>query len=146
MTTTWKIDPTHSEIQFKVKHLMITTITGYFTSYDLEVQTENDDFTKPSKIEFSADIDSISTNNEQRDAHLKSADFFDAEQYKFIAFKGNKLSKSGDDYNLYGDLTIKGITKPIIADVNYGASRLILIAKPRPASALPANSAGRILV
>jgi polyisoprenoid-binding protein YceI len=120
MTTKWKIDPTHSEIQFKVKHLMITTITGYFTSYDLVVETEDDDFTKATKINFSADVDSITTNNEQRDGHLKSADFFDAEQHVLIAFVGNKFEESGDIYKLHGELTIKGVTKPITVDVDYG--------------------------
>ena len=118
--TKWKIDPTHSEVQFKVKHLMITTITGYFTSYDLRVETENNDFTKATKINFTADVNSISTNNEQRDGHLKSADFFDAAHHKEIVFKGNKLEKSVDDYQLLGELTIKGITRPFNAKVEYG--------------------------
>jgi len=120
MTTKWSIDPSHSEVQFKVKHLMITTITGYFTGYNLDVLTEGDDFTTASKIEFTADVDSISTNNEQRDAHLKSADFFNSEQHVMIKFIGNKFEKSGDDYNLHGDLTIKGVTKPITLDVYFG--------------------------
>jgi len=120
MTTTWKIDPTHSEIQFKVKHLMITTITGYFHSFRLDLQTDDDDFTKASKIVFSADVDSISTNNEQRDGHLKSVDFFDVEQHSSITFKGSKYEQSGQDYMLHGDLTIKGITKSITVDVDYG--------------------------
>ncbi len=81
MATQWKIDPVHSEILFKVKHLMITTVTGSFKQYDLTVETETDDFTTANKIEFSADIDSINTNNEQRDTHLKSADFFNAEEH-----------------------------------------------------------------
>lgn len=118
--TKWKIDPTHSEIQFKVKHLMITTITGHFTAYDLVVETEENDFTKATKIDFTADVDSISTNNEQRDGHLKSADFFDAAQHGVIVFKGNKFERSGDDHQLHGDLTIKGITKPLTVNVEYG--------------------------
>jgi polyisoprenoid-binding protein YceI len=120
MRTKWKIDPTHSEIQFKVKHLMITTITGHFTSYDLTVETEDDDFTKASKIEFAADVESISTNNEQRDGHLRSGDFFDAAQHVKILFKGSKFEQSGDDYLLHGDLTIKGVTKAITVNVEYG--------------------------
>ena len=80
-TTKWIADTAHTEILFKVKHLMITTITGYFKSFNLEVGTEGDNFTKASKILFTADIDSISTNNAQRDTHLKSPDFFAAEQY-----------------------------------------------------------------
>ncbi|MER2997556.1 YceI family protein [Pontibacter populi] len=119
-TTKWVIDPTHSEIQFKVKHLMITTVTGYFKSFDLEVETEDEDFTKASRIEFTADIDSISTNNEQRDTHLKSDDFFNAEQHKQLVFVGKTYEGSGDDYKLHGDLTIRDITKPVTLSVEYG--------------------------
>ena len=75
MKTKWKADPVHTEIQFTVKHLMITTVTGYFREFDLEVETEGDDFARASKILFKAKINSISTNNAQRDAHLKSSDF-----------------------------------------------------------------------
>src|ERR1700733_3161516 len=120
MTTKWKIDPVHSEIQFKVKHLMITTVTGHFTSHNLLIETEDSDFTKATKFEFTADADSISTGNEQRDSHLKSADFFDAEKYPVIAFKGTKFEQSGDDHQLHGELTIKGVTKPLTLNVEYG--------------------------
>jgi polyisoprenoid-binding protein YceI len=120
MATKWKIDPTHSEVQFKVKHLMITTVTGYFKQFDLEVETENDDFTTASNIEFTADIDSITTNNEQRDTHLKSEDFFFAESHPQLKFVGKKYEEAGDDYKLHGDLTIRGVTKPITLDVEYG--------------------------
>lgn len=120
MATKWKIDPTHSEVQFKVKHLMITTVTGYFKQFDLEVETENNDFTTASKIEFTADIDSITTNNEQRDTHLKSEDFFFAESHPQLKFVGTKYEEAGDDYKLYGDLTIRGITRPISLNVEYG--------------------------
>ncbi|WP_423146480.1 YceI family protein [Rubrolithibacter danxiaensis] len=121
MATKWLIDPMHSEIQFKVKHLMITTVTGYFKSFNLEVETENDDFTTASKIEFTADIDSISTNNEQRDAHLKSDDFFNAEQYSQLRFTGNKYEKiSDEEYRLHGDLTIRDVTKPLSLTVDFG--------------------------
>ena len=73
MATKWQIDPTHSEIQFKVKHLMISTVTGYFKTFDLEVETETEDFHTAKRIVFTADIDSITTNNEQRDAHHQRA-------------------------------------------------------------------------
>lgn len=118
--TTWKIDPSHSEIEFKVKHLMITTITGHFHSYDLEVSTNGDDFTTASAIEFTADVDSISTKNKQRDAHLKSAEFFHAEQHEVIRFSGKKFEKDADEYLLHGELTIKGITNPILLHVDFG--------------------------
>jgi polyisoprenoid-binding protein YceI len=120
MTTTWKIDPAHSEIQFKARHLMITTVTGHFSSYSLLVETEDNDFTKATKIEFSADPNSIITGEKGRDDFLKSTDFFDTAEHSLIIFKGTKLEKSGEDYRLSGALTIKGITKPITLDVEYG--------------------------
>lgn len=120
MATTWKLDPMHSEVQFKVKHLMITTVTGYFQKFDLEVETEGEDFNTASKIEFTADIDSISTNNEQRDAHLKSADFFNAEEHGELKFVGKKYEAKGDEAVLHGDLTIRGITKPLSVKVEFG--------------------------
>jgi polyisoprenoid-binding protein YceI len=120
MATIWKLDPTHSEVQFKVKHLMITTVTGYFKQFDLNVETEGDDFTTASKIEFSADINSIDTNNQQRDTHLKSADFFDAETYNQLVFTGTKYEADGDEAKLHGDLTIKGVTRPLTVKVEFG--------------------------
>ncbi len=113
MAITWKIDPAHSEIQFKVKHLMITTVTGYFKTFDLVVETASDDFNTAKKIEFTADIDSIDTNNVQRDTHLKSADFFDAENHKQLKFTGRKFESNGDEAILDGDLTLRGVTKPL---------------------------------
>lgn len=120
MATTWKIDPSHSEIQFKVKHLMITTVTGYFKKFDLEVETESDDFTTASKIDFTGDIDSISTNNEQRDTHLKSNDFFDAEKFPQLIFVGKKYESNGEEAKLHGDLTIRDVTKPIVFNLEFG--------------------------
>lgn len=120
MALKWKIDPNHSEIQFKVKHLMITTVTGYFKKFDLEVETGSDDFSTAKKIAFTADIDSIDTNNAQRDTHLKSADFFDAEQHSQLIFAGDKYEAKGDEAKLHGNLTIRGITKPITLNVEFG--------------------------
>ena len=77
---TWVLDPTHSELQFKIKHLMIATVSGQFNNFKATVETEGDDFTK-AKVYFEAAVDSISTNNAQRDAHLKNGDFFDAEKF-----------------------------------------------------------------
>lgn len=117
----WKLDPDHSEIMFKVRHLMISTVTGYFKKFDLEVETENDDFTTADKIVFTADIDSISTNNAQRDTHLKSDDFFNAEKFNQLKFVGTHYEKdSGDTYRLTGDLTIRDVTKTITLDVAFG--------------------------
>ena len=119
MTTLWKLDPAHSEVQFKVKHLMITTVTGYFRQFDLIVETEDEDFTQAKRIEFTAEARSIDTNSEQRDTHLRSADFFDVEKFGQIRFSGRVLERKGEDYSLTGDLTIRGITKPVTVDVHF---------------------------
>jgi polyisoprenoid-binding protein YceI len=119
-TMKWTIDPTHSEVLFKVKHLMITTVTGSFKKFNLEVETNTEDFTTARRIEFTADLDSIDTNNAQRDAHLKSADFFDAEQHGQLRFVGTKYEASGEEATLQGDLTIRGITRPVTLKVEFG--------------------------
>jgi polyisoprenoid-binding protein YceI len=119
-TNRWSIDPAHSEIQFKVKHLMISTVTGQFNKFDAVVETENEDFAN-SKINFTAEIDSISTNNAQRDAHLKANDFFNAEIHPRLSFKSEKLEKTNDEnYLLYGILTMRGISKKEIFNVDFG--------------------------
>jgi polyisoprenoid-binding protein YceI len=120
--TKWSIDPMHSEVQFKVKHLVISTVSGFFKSFEGSVETENDDFSD-AKIEFSLDIDSIDTTQSQRDEHLKSPEFFDAAKYPHIKFKSTSFTKKGDDeYALKGDLTIKDVTKPVTLAVEYGGS------------------------
>lgn len=116
----WTLDPTHSEISFKAKHLMITTVTGYFKKFGLEVETENENFNTASTIKFSADVNSIDTNNEQRDNHLKSADFFNSAENSQVIFNGKKYEGSGDEGKLYGDLTIGQTTNPITLDVEFG--------------------------
>lgn len=117
----WVVDPTHSEIQFKVKHLMITTVTGYFQKFHIEAETEDEDFKTAKSVVFTADVDSISTNNEQRDTHLRSADFFDADNHGEVRFEASKYENvGGNDYKLHGDLTIKGVSKPITVDVEFG--------------------------
>jgi len=122
MAIIWKVDPAHTEIQFKAKHLMITTVTGYFKTFTLEVETETEDFHTAKRIEFTGDIDSITTNNEQRDTHLKSPDFFHAEEHPQLRFDGKKYEAREDTAKLHGDLTIRGITKPITLDVEYGGT------------------------
>lgn len=122
MAITWKIDPAHSEIKFKVKHLMITTITGYFRRFDGEVVTETEDFNSTRDIKFTADIDTIDTNNDQRDTHLKSDDFFNAQKYNEVVFTATRYEAMGDQATLYGNLTVRGITKPIVLDVEYGGT------------------------
>ena len=88
-TKTWALDPTHSEVQFKIKHLMITNVTGSFNIFTVSAQTEDEDF-KKAKVNFTADVNSISTNTEQRDTHLKGADFFDTEKFPAIKFEATK--------------------------------------------------------
>jgi polyisoprenoid-binding protein YceI len=120
MTHQWKIDPTHSEIHFKVKHLMITTVTGSFKQFDLNVETGEGDFNTVKKVEFTALVNSIDTNNEQRDTHLKSGDFFDSEKYPELRFVGTNYEADGDEAKLQGELTIKGVTKPVVLTVEHG--------------------------
>jgi polyisoprenoid-binding protein YceI len=116
---TWVIDPTHSHIGFKVKHLMITTVSGEFTRYSATVQADDDRFSGV-EAAFSAEVASVTTHNEQRDGHLKSADFFDAEHFPNIIFKSTGAKKMGDDeFELYGDLTIKGVTRPVSLEVEF---------------------------
>ena len=119
--TKWVLDPMHSEVQFKVKHLVISTVTGSFKTFEGELTTESDDF-EGADVSFSLDVNSIDTNQEARDGHLKSAEFFDAETYPKISFKSTSFTKDGDDYKLTGDLTIKDVTKPVSLDVEYGGS------------------------
>jgi polyisoprenoid-binding protein YceI len=118
--TTWALDPTHSELQFKVKHLMITTVTGSFKNFTASVETEGDDFST-AKIDFSAEVRSIDSGNEQRDTHLKSGDFFEVEKYPALSFSSTKLEKKDDEnYMLHGNLTIKGISKPVAIPTEFG--------------------------
>lgn len=113
-TTKWSIDPTHTDIQFKVKHLMITTVTGSFGEFSGDATTEGDDF-EGASVNFTAQIASITTNNEQRDAHLKSADFFDVEKNPTLTFVGKELK----DGKLTGDITMHGITKTITLGAEF---------------------------
>ncbi|MBA3828589.1 MAG: YceI family protein [Taibaiella sp.] len=120
VTTKWALDPTHSEIQFKVKHLMISKVTGQFQKFDASIETEGDDLST-AKISFSAEVNSISTNNEQRDAHLKTGDFFDAENHPQLTFVSSNLEKIDDEnYKMHGTLTMRGASKEITLDVEFG--------------------------
>lgn len=120
--TKWVIDPTHSTVGFKVKHLMISTVSGEFGSYEGSVETQGDSFAD-AKVSFTAKVDSITTLNEQRDGHLKSADFFDAATHPEITFKSTSFSKKADDeYVLNGDLSIRGVTKPVSLNVEYSGT------------------------
>ncbi len=118
----WKIDPAHSQIKFKVKHLVVSTVTGQFRKFYAEAETENDKF-ENAKIRFEADIESIDTREPQRDGHLKSADFFDAENHPRMTFVSKSFKRISDHkYGLIGDLTIRGTTKEIKLDVTYNGT------------------------
>ena len=116
---TYSIDTTHSEVQFKVKHLVISTVSGHFQKFEGSLESSKDDFSD-AEISFSADVDSIDTNNEQRDGHLKSDDFFNAEKYPKLTFTSKEFKKEGNNtYKLTGDITIRNITKSITLDAEY---------------------------
>lgn len=118
-TTKWVIDPTHSEIGFKVKHMMFTNVSGKFGKFEAQIESEGDSF-ENAKIEFSGDIDSLSTGNADRDGHLLSADFFDATQYPKITFKTTSVAKLDEgDYEFTGDLTLHGVTKSVKLTAEY---------------------------
>ena len=120
--TLWKIDPTHSEVQFKVKHLVISTVSGSFGTFEGQIEADGDEF-ENAQATFTADIDSITTNNEDRDQHLKSGDFFNAEEYPQLTFESTNFEKVGDgEYKVAGDLTIRDVTKEIELDVVHGGT------------------------
>lgn len=120
MKTTWKIDETHSDVQFKIKHLVISTVTGSFTKFSAEAETDGDNF-EGGKVRFTADVNSINTGNEQRDGHLKSPDFFDAANHPTIDFMSEKVEKASDgNFKLHGNLTMRGTTKPVVLNVEFG--------------------------
>jgi len=117
-TTKWAIDKSHSTLNFKAKHLMITTVTGTFGNYDAQIETNGNDFSS-AQIQFSAEIASVNTGNEQRDGHLKSDDFFNAEAYPTLSFKSSDATRKNDkSFILHGDLTIRNVTLPVDLDVD----------------------------
>ena len=119
---TWKIDSIHSHINFKVKHLVVSTASGEFKKYDATVETSKDDFSD-AKVTFEADVNSISTGQAQRDGHLMSDDFFNAAAYPKMTFVSKEMKHvGGENYKLTGDLTIRDKTLPITLDVTYGGT------------------------
>jgi polyisoprenoid-binding protein YceI len=119
--TKWVLDPTHSEVTFKIRHMLISNVSGSFSRFTAEVETDGEDFST-AKVNFTAEVDSISTGNEQRDGHLKTDDFFNAAQFPQIKFTATKYEAVDNDgsYELYGDLTIRDITKKVKFDVEFG--------------------------
>jgi polyisoprenoid-binding protein YceI len=119
-TTKWVLDPTHSEILFKVKHLMITNVKGEFRKFNASLTSDGSNFSKAA-VSVTIDADSVFTNEENRDNHLKGADFFDVENNKEITFVGTSFDKIDEDnFTLKGMLTIKGVSKEISLDVEIG--------------------------
>jgi len=119
---TWAIDPMHSEVLFKIKHLVISTVTGSFRKFEGTIVTERTDFNN-AKVSATIDVKSIDTNQPQRDGHLKSGDFFEADMYPDITFESTSFVKTDDsDYLMSGNLTMKGVTRPIKLNVEYGGS------------------------
>jgi polyisoprenoid-binding protein YceI len=118
--TKWMIDPAHTQIQFKVKHLVISTVTGSFDKFEGGMDSSREDFTD-AEVWFSADAASVNTNAADRDNHLRSADFFDVANHPKLTFKSTGIQKTGGDkYKLTGDLTIRGTSRLIEFDVEYG--------------------------
>jgi polyisoprenoid-binding protein YceI len=118
--TQWNLDTMHSELQFKVKHLVISTVTGSFKNFNVEVATEGDDFTT-AQIKLTADVSTVDTGNEQRDGHLKSDDFFNAEKFPALTFESTGIKKVDQEgFILSGNLTIRDITRPVDLNVVLG--------------------------
>jgi len=117
--TIWAIDPTHSEIGFKVKHMMFTNVSGKFNTFNATIENDADHF-ESSKISFSADVNSIDTNNGDRDNHLRSADFFDVEKFTTLSFVSTSVKKINEGaFQINGDLTIKDVTAPVTLNAEY---------------------------
>jgi len=118
-TTKWLLDLAHSELTFKIKHLMISNVSGAFKDFSAKVETEGTDFSK-ANIKLTAEMNSISTNNEQRDGHLRSSDFFEVEKFPQMKFTSTGIEQTDDEsFSLYGNLTLKGVTKPVKLNMEF---------------------------
>ncbi len=116
----WTVDQSHSSVGFEVKHMMVSKVKGQFDSYTAEVEAADLTDLTTATIAFKFDVASINTRSEDRDNHLKSGDFFDAEAYPTIEFKSTNITKDGGDYKVTGNLTIKDVTKPVTFNVEFG--------------------------
>jgi polyisoprenoid-binding protein YceI len=120
--TKWILDPTHSELGFKIKHLMISNVSGFFNRFQVEGETKGEDFSTAT-IRLKADMDSIHTNNEQRDAHLKNSDFFETEKHPQMIFESTRIEKIDEEnFRLYGNLSLKNISRPVQLNVEYNGT------------------------
>ena len=132
---TWDIDASHSTVGFSVRHMMVSKVRGYFREFSGEIVTAADP--AASTVTATVDMDSIDTRQEQRDAHIKSADFFDTGNHTVMTFRSTSVAPKGDDWTIVGDLTIKGITKPVTLELElngfgpdaYGGTRAGFSAK-----------------
>src|SRR5690606_891801 len=115
MSIKWNLDKSHSEVQFKVKHMVISTVSGEFLDFSAHAISENEDFAKPS-FEFEAKVDSVNTKNADRDGHLKGEDFFNANEFPVIKFRGNEF----DGEKLKGEITLKGVTRLLTLNADFG--------------------------
>ncbi|MER2128520.1 YceI family protein [Solibacillus sp.] len=115
----WSVDTSHSSISFQVKHMMVSKVKGTYDQFSIKVDSESIEDLTTATISIDIDVATINTKNEDRDNHLKSADFFDVEKYPSIKFQSTSITKSGDQYKITGDLTIKDMTKPVTFDVEY---------------------------
>jgi polyisoprenoid-binding protein YceI len=118
-TTKWTLDPTHSELGFKIKHLMISNVSGWFNDFTAEAETKGEDF-ETAQIYVTVKMASVNTNNSQRDEHLRTSDFFEVEKYPEMFFESTKIKKIDEEnYIVQGDLTLKGITRPVQLNLEY---------------------------
>jgi polyisoprenoid-binding protein YceI len=117
LKTTWKIDPAHSSAQFVVRHMMITNVRGGFSGLQGTVVYDPDDL-KASSVDVTIDVNTLSTGDPNRDTHVKSADFLDLEKYPTITFKSTSITRDGDDFKVKGNLTVHGVTKEVVLNVD----------------------------
>lgn len=118
-TSKWSLDPTHSELGFKIRHLMITNVTGHFTKFDVAVEAPGGSFAN-GVINATIDVASINTNNAQRDEHLRNADFFEVDKYPHIRFSSTGVEQTDDQtFQITGNLTLKETTKPVTIIAEY---------------------------
>src|SRR5262245_15590634 len=121
-TTKWVLDPTHSELGFKIRHLMISNVSGSFGNFQIEMQTDGEDLTT-ANIQVTAEVASINTKNDQRDTHLRTADFFEVEKYPELTFQSTRVEKiDNENFAVFGNLAMKGVTKPIQLDAEFSGT------------------------
>lgn len=135
----WNLDGAHSEVGFSVRHMMISKVKGNFTDFEATIEADENNL-EGANIDFKIDVASITTHNADRDAHLKSADFFEAEKYPHITFTATDIAKDGDDYKMTGDMTVKDVTLPVTFDVEFGGKAK----NPWGAEVVAFSAAGKI--